>query len=268
MAPTMATARLRKELIKLQKDPPPGVIAEPDESNILKWHYAIKGPPGTGFEGGVYVGKLIFPNEYPMKPPGIMMLTPSGRFKCNTRLCLSMSDYHPESWNPMWSVATIIQGVQSFMASDEQTTGGLQSPVSEHKRLAALSIDYNKKMFANLFGGNLETAFNEVDATSLKSILAATGTSPESSTTSTDVPLAGTQTVNTRRAKRDKQPPLANSDETGVYDGMDRIVLDDDTEQEVSPEEHEKRRERNAKRRAKQKQKRKETAIDENLSHD
>jgi len=28
---------------------------------------------------------------------------------------MSMSDYHPESWNPSWSIATIIIGLQSFM---------------------------------------------------------------------------------------------------------------------------------------------------------
>jgi len=123
MAPAMATARLRKELLKLRKDPPPDVIAEPDESNILKWYYGIRGPSGTAFEGGTYLGKLVFPSEYPMKGPSIYMLTPSGRFQINMKLCMSMSDFHPESWNPLWSVSSIIQGIQSFMASDELTTG-------------------------------------------------------------------------------------------------------------------------------------------------
>jgi len=60
MAPTLATKRLRKELIKLQTDPPPGVIAEPDESNILKWHYVIKGPKETPFEEGIYIGNAFW----------------------------------------------------------------------------------------------------------------------------------------------------------------------------------------------------------------
>jgi len=49
------------------------------------------------YAGGQYHGKLIFPSDYPYKPPAIMMLTPNGRFNTNTRLCLSMSDFHPES---------------------------------------------------------------------------------------------------------------------------------------------------------------------------
>jgi hypothetical protein len=38
--------------------------------------------------------------DYPFKPPGIMILTPNGRFDTGKRLCLSMSDYHPEVTRP------------------------------------------------------------------------------------------------------------------------------------------------------------------------
>jgi ubiquitin-conjugating enzyme E2 J2 len=156
----MATKRLREELIKLKTEPPPGIIAEPDESNILKWFYVIRGPAETPFEGGVYIGKLIFPSEYPMRAPSVYMLTPSGRFQINTKICMSMSDFHPESWNPMWSVATIIQGVQSFMASDELTTGGLKASDADRKKYAKLSCGYNLKNYPNLFEGDIEAALH------------------------------------------------------------------------------------------------------------
>lgn len=78
----------------------------------------------------------LFDAEYPFKPPSIYMITPNGRwvvhlkgfkyasglsidvsvlvyfcrFKTSTRLCLSISDYHPDSWNPAWSVSTILTG--------------------------------------------------------------------------------------------------------------------------------------------------------------
>lgn len=43
------------------------------------------------------------------------MITPSGRFQINARLCLSISDFHPDTWNPSWTVSTIIMGLISFM---------------------------------------------------------------------------------------------------------------------------------------------------------
>lgn len=65
--------------------------------------------------GGVYFGRLVFPSEYPNKPPSIYIITPNGRFTVNKRLCFSMSDYHPELWNPLWSVSSILNGLLSFM---------------------------------------------------------------------------------------------------------------------------------------------------------
>eukprot|EP01114_Cavostelium_apophysatum_P002504 TRINITY_DN12237_c0_g1_i1.p2 TRINITY_DN12237_c0_g1~~TRINITY_DN12237_c0_g1_i1.p2 ORF type:complete len:125 (-),score=6.00 TRINITY_DN12237_c0_g1_i1:132-506(-) len=109
------TVRLKRELKALMKEPVPNITALPKENNILEWYYIIQGQKGTPYENGVYLGKIVFPTEYPMKPPAIYMITPSGRFQSNKKLCLSMSDFHPETWNPMWSVASILTGLQSFM---------------------------------------------------------------------------------------------------------------------------------------------------------
>jgi len=43
--------------------------------NFFEWHFTIRGPPGSDFEGGRYHGRITLPNDYPMKPPSIMMLT-------------------------------------------------------------------------------------------------------------------------------------------------------------------------------------------------
>ena len=60
--------------------------------------------------GGKYHGILEFPETFPMKPPAIKMLTPSGRFELNRRICVSMSDFHIEQWNPSWTVEKILIG--------------------------------------------------------------------------------------------------------------------------------------------------------------
>ena len=92
----IATKRLRIEYIKLQKEPIPLGIAAPLESNILEWRFVIQGI--EEYSGGIYQGKFVFPREYPSKPPAIMFITPNGRFEINKRICLSISDFHPETW--------------------------------------------------------------------------------------------------------------------------------------------------------------------------
>ena len=96
------------------KNPAPNVHAYPLESNILEWHFVITGSQEP-YLHGKYHGILEFPPDFPMKPPSIRMLTPSGRFETNTRICMTMSDFHAESWNPAWTVQAILIGVQSFM---------------------------------------------------------------------------------------------------------------------------------------------------------
>ncbi|KAG8995317.1 Ubiquitin-conjugating enzyme E2 6 [Tulasnella sp. JGI-2019a] len=145
MATKAASKRLQKEYLIMQKSAPPFVWAVPDEKNILTWNFIIRGPPDSPYHGGEYHGMIMFPAEYPFKPPGIKMLTPSGRFHPDKKICFSMSDFHPGTWNPAWSVATICTGILSFMLSDEITTGSVTSTDQDKKVLAARSHAWNLK---------------------------------------------------------------------------------------------------------------------------
>lgn len=109
----------------------------------FRWHYILTGPPKTPYENGQYWGTLIFPPEYPFAPPAIRMHTPSGRFQPSTRLCLSISDFHPKSFNPAWEVSTILIGLLSFMTSEEMTTGSVSASEGERRLLAARSRWWN-----------------------------------------------------------------------------------------------------------------------------
>jgi ubiquitin-conjugating enzyme E2 J2 len=92
----LCVRRLQRELKALKKDPMDGIDARPLDDNIRVWHYCIRGSAGTVYEGGYYHGTLEFPKDYPLKPPAIKILTPSGRFKEDRKLCFSFSDFHPE----------------------------------------------------------------------------------------------------------------------------------------------------------------------------
>jgi len=144
----------------------PKISVMPLESNILEMHYVIEGSSDTPYAGGIYHGKLVFPKDYPLKPPSVIMLTPSGRFQPNRRLCLSMSDFHPETWNPVWSVETILTGLYSFMIETAPTLGSLETSTRQKKQLAKQSLAYNVRdtTFCKLFPDYVEQHRKECEA--------------------------------------------------------------------------------------------------------
>lgn len=81
------------------------------------------------------------------------MCTPQGRFRCNQKLCLSMSDFHPETWNPLWSVSAVLTGLLSFMLGSEETVGSIQTSTAQKRMLARDSHRFNRndKVFQELF---------------------------------------------------------------------------------------------------------------------
>ncbi|GAV87318.1 UQ_con domain-containing protein [Cephalotus follicularis] len=153
MAERSCVKRLQKEYRSLCKEPVSNIVARPSPNDILEWHYVLEGSEGTPFAGGFYYGKIKFPAEYPYKPPGITMITPNGRFMTQKKICLSMSDFHPESWNPMWSVSSILTGLLSFMMDNSPTTGSVNTTITEKQRLAKASLAFNIKnpAFRKLF---------------------------------------------------------------------------------------------------------------------
>ncbi|XP_028640707.1 ubiquitin-conjugating enzyme E2 J2 isoform X2 [Grammomys surdaster] len=147
-APTTATQRLKQDYLRIKKDPVPYICAEPLPSNILEWHYVVRGPEMTPYEGGYYHGKLIFPREFPFKPPSIYMITPNGRFKCNTR------------FPPRYMESSVVRFHHSNRAPE--LYGGERPHPGEHrdiglhgekKQLAAQSLVFNlkDKVFCELF---------------------------------------------------------------------------------------------------------------------
>ena len=148
-----ATRRLLKEYRRLYSNPPPGIEAHPLASNILEWHFVTRSDIEP-YKGGEYHGILTFPPEYPNSPPRFVVLTPNGRFEPGERLCLSMSDYHKETWNPSWTVETLLVGLTSFMYEESDAIGSIQASASERRRLAAASHAFNLRdpVYNEVFG--------------------------------------------------------------------------------------------------------------------
>jgi ubiquitin-conjugating enzyme E2 J1 len=136
--------RLMNELRKFETDPDPNLTAAPIGDDLLLWHFTIRGPPGTAFEGGIYHGRIVFPQQYPMKPPDIYFMTPNGRFEVRKKLCLTITSYHPDSWNPAWDVRTALTSLIAFMPTKgEGAVGAIDASDQERKALALQSQSWH-----------------------------------------------------------------------------------------------------------------------------
>lgn len=128
------------EVKEMQTNPSDDFMSVPLEENIFEWQFAIRGPCDTEFEGGIYHGRIQLPAEYPMKPPSFMLLTPNGRFETQTKICLSISNHHPEHWQPSWSVRTALVALIAFMpTAPNGALGSLDYKKEERRKLAIRS---------------------------------------------------------------------------------------------------------------------------------
>jgi ubiquitin-protein ligase len=47
----------------------------------------------------------------------------NGRFEQNTKICLTITQYHPEEWNSAWTIRTMLEAVISLFAENVEGVG-------------------------------------------------------------------------------------------------------------------------------------------------
>jgi ubiquitin-conjugating enzyme E2 J2 len=165
---SLGVKRLSKEYKKLQEEPVPNLLAKPLETDIFQWRFLFKGESDSPYAGGLYMGGMEFPNTYPHSAPKVYMITPNGRFNLSSKgICMSFTNWHPESWNPALGVRTILLGLISFFYEDGHTAGALKTSDAEKRELASKSIafNHNHKDYIELFQDNeLETPISKISA--------------------------------------------------------------------------------------------------------
>ncbi|GAA6002105.1 hypothetical protein JCM10207_003077 [Rhodosporidiobolus poonsookiae] len=113
--------RLQEERKQWRKDHPYGFWAKPQKNtdgslNLKTWDVGIPGKEGTIWETGVYPLTLLFPDDYPSKPPKCKFpaafyhpnIYPSGT------VCLSILN-EEKAWKPAITVKQILLGIQELL---------------------------------------------------------------------------------------------------------------------------------------------------------
>ena len=126
---TLGLQLLKKQLSELKKSPVEGFSAGLiDDSDMFKWEAVIMGPVNTIYEGGFFKAHLVFPKEYPNKPPKMKMISElwHPNIENNGDVCISIL-HEPgddafgyekacERWLPIHTIESIVVSVISMLS--------------------------------------------------------------------------------------------------------------------------------------------------------
>lgn len=113
--------RLQEERKQWRRDHPFGFYAKPARApdgglDLMKWSCGIPGKEKTMWEGGMFKLDMIFPDEYPTKPPKCKFTPPL--FHPNVypsgTVCLSILN-EDEAWKPAITIRTVLLGIQDLL---------------------------------------------------------------------------------------------------------------------------------------------------------
>ena len=110
----MALKRLQKEVTEIQKDTPVNCSAGPNNNDLFNWEATIIGPTETPYEGGIFKLKILFPADYPFKPPKITFETPiyHPNINSNGGICL---DILKDQWSPALNITKVLLSICSLL---------------------------------------------------------------------------------------------------------------------------------------------------------
>ncbi|XP_071479943.1 ubiquitin-conjugating enzyme E2 G1-like [Diadema setosum] len=129
MAAQQGVLLLKRQLQDLRKQPVSGFSAGLiDDDDIYKWELLVMGPPDTFYEGGYFKAHLIFPKDYPNKPPKMKFVSEiwHPNIDKDGDVCISILhepgedkwgyEKPSERWLPIHTVETILLSVISMLA--------------------------------------------------------------------------------------------------------------------------------------------------------
>jgi ubiquitin-conjugating enzyme E2 J1 len=136
----MAIKRIHSELAGLKKEPSDFFRAQPLNDDLLDWHFVLLGAENSVFENGLFHGRIMLDQDYPMKPPRVIFLTESGRFEVGVPVCLTITSHHAECWQPSWDIRTALTAIRAFMqTAADGALGGIDSADEDRIELSLRS---------------------------------------------------------------------------------------------------------------------------------
>jgi ubiquitin-conjugating enzyme E2 D len=109
-----STIRLQKEYQDIYTDPPSNCSATPYADNIYEWTAQIYGPEDTPYAGGIFNLHILYPPNYPFKPPKVNFITKvyHPNIDSSGNICLDILKDH---WSPALTISKVLLSICSLM---------------------------------------------------------------------------------------------------------------------------------------------------------
>lgn len=112
--------RIAKELEECRQDTHLGVsLSLNNEQDLTHLTGFFKGPPGTPYEGGVFLVDITIPNEYPFKPPVMKFLTKIYHPNISLVTGAICLDILKDAWTPVFTLKSTLISLQSLLQLPE-----------------------------------------------------------------------------------------------------------------------------------------------------
>ncbi|KAI4836342.1 ubiquitin-conjugating enzyme E2 [Plasmodium brasilianum] len=115
-----ANYRIQKELHNFLKNPPINCTIDVHPNNIRIWIVTYTGLENTIYANEIYKIKIIFSDDYPLKPPTVYFLQKPPKHThvySNGDICLSLLG---DDYNPSLSISGLILSIISMLSSAKE----------------------------------------------------------------------------------------------------------------------------------------------------
>ncbi len=111
----MAVRRLQQDLRQLLKNKVEGIDASPSSDNIFVWNAIICGPEESVYESGAFQLQLLFPDDYPLRPPQVRFITKVFHPNVWWEDGLICVDILKDGWTPSYDVLAILHSIRLLL---------------------------------------------------------------------------------------------------------------------------------------------------------
>jgi ubiquitin-conjugating enzyme E2 D len=140
--------RLQKELKLINEKESDNVSAGPVNDDITHWRGIIIGPTDTPYANEIMELNIVFPIDYPYKPPHIKFVNPIWHPNVNPDtgdICL---DILKDNWSPALNITKVLMSISSLLEDPNPEDPYNCEAANEYKKHTKLFNSNVKKYFA------------------------------------------------------------------------------------------------------------------------